>query len=128
MLCRVADDLYWTARYVERGIAVSRLIDVTRHLELDVGTEVSDFWGPRVGAIGLSAEDVSFFLLSDEKNPDSLISSVRHARELARGIRESISSEMWEELNTLHGSLATPTTARAVRGEAVSFEIGRAHV
>jgi uncharacterized alpha-E superfamily protein len=122
MLCRVADDLYWTARYVERGIAVSRLIDVTRHLELDVGTEESDFWGPLVGAIGLSAEDVSFFLLSDEKNPDSLISCVRLARELARGIRESISSEMWEELNTLYQSLALPGAQRRAQGDSLSFQ------
>jgi len=43
------------------------------------------------------------------------------ARTLARGIRESMASEMWEELNTLYGSLATPTTSRAVRGEAISF-------
>ena len=32
MLCRVADDLFWMARNVERAISVSRLIDVTRHL------------------------------------------------------------------------------------------------
>ena len=119
MLSRVADDLYWVGRYVERGIAMSRLVDVTRHLELDAGTE--DFWAPLVGAIDLAGDDVRFYLTSDGMNPDSLVSCVRSARGLARGIRESISSEMWEELNTLHGSLATPTTARAVRGEAVSF-------
>src|SRR2546430_16954842 len=122
MLCRVADDLYWTARYVERGIAVSRLSDVTRHLGHDVGTEVSDCWGPLVGAIGLSAEDGSFFLLSDEKNPDSLVSSVRHARELARGIRESISSEMREELNTLYQSLALPGAQRRAQGASRSCQ------
>ena len=119
MLSRVADDLYWVARYVERGIAVSRLVDVTRHLELDAGTE--DFWAPLVGAVDLAGDDVRFYLTSDGMNPDSLVSCVRSARALARGIRESISSEMWEELNTLFGSLATPTTARALRGEAVSF-------
>jgi uncharacterized alpha-E superfamily protein len=119
MLSRVADDLYWVARYVERGIAVSRLVDVTRHLELDAGTE--DFWAPLVGAIDLARDDVRFYLTSDTMNPDSLVSCVRLARTLARGIREAISSEMWEELNTLHGSLATPTTSRQVRGEAVSF-------
>jgi uncharacterized alpha-E superfamily protein len=122
MLARVADDLFWMARYVERGIAVSRLIDVTRHLELDVGVEERDFWGPLVGAVDLSAEDVSFFLLSDQLNPDSLVSCVRHARELARGVRESISSEMWEELNTLHQSLALPSAQRHGQGESVSFQ------
>ena len=119
MLSRVADDLYWLSRYVERGIAVSRLVDVTRHLELDAGTE--DFWAPLVGAIDLAGDDVRFYLTSDTMNPDSLVSCVRLARTLARGIREAISSEMWEELNTLYGSLATPTTSRQVRGEAVSF-------
>jgi uncharacterized alpha-E superfamily protein len=119
MLSRVADDLYWVARYVERGIAVSRLVDVTRHLELDAGAE--DFWAPLVGAIDLARDDVRFYLTSDAMNPDSLVSCVRQARTLARGIREAISSEMWEELNTLHGSLASPTTSRQLRGEAVSF-------
>jgi uncharacterized alpha-E superfamily protein len=119
VLSRVADDLYWVARYVERGIAVSRLVDVTRHLELDAGTE--DFWAPLVGAIDLASEDVRFYLTSDTMNPDSLVSCVRAARTLARGVREAMSSEMWEELNTLYGSLATPTTSRQVRGEAVSF-------
>jgi uncharacterized alpha-E superfamily protein len=107
------------SRYVERGVAVARLVDVTRHLELDAGTE--DFWAPLVGAIDLAGDDVRFYLTSDTMNPDSLVSCVRLARTLARGVREAISSEMWEELNTLHGSLATPTTARQLRGEAVSF-------
>ena len=40
-------------------------------------------------------------------NPDSLVSCVRAARTLARGVREAMSSEMWEERNTLYGSLAT---------------------
>jgi uncharacterized alpha-E superfamily protein len=53
-------------------------------------------------------------------NPDSIVSCVRAARNLARGVREAISSEMWEELNMLHSSLATPTS-RQFRGEAVSF-------
>ena len=119
MLCRVAEDLYWMSRYVERGIAVSRLIDVTKHLELDAGTE--DFWAPLVGAIELESDDVRFFLTSDVMNPDSLVSCARQARSLARGIRESMSSEMWEELNTLHVALATPATSRQMRNEAGSF-------
>ena len=119
MLSRVADDLYWLSRYVERGVGVSRLVDVTRHLELDAGTE--DFWAPLVGSIGLAGDDVRFYLTSDTMNPDSLVSCVRLARGLARGVRESLSSEMWEELNTLFGALAAPTISRQLRGEAVSF-------
>jgi uncharacterized alpha-E superfamily protein len=108
MLCRVAEDMYWMSRYVERGVAVSRLIDVTRHLELDAGTE--DFWAPLVGAIDLDGDDVRFYLTSDTMNPDSLVSCARQARTLARGIRESISSEMWEQLNTLYLAVVEPSS------------------
>src|SRR4051812_28613842 len=97
-------------------------MDGTRLLGFDVGPERGDFWVPLVGAIGLGAEAVSFFLLSDEKNPDSLVSCVRHARELVRGIRESISSEMWEELNTLYQSLARPGSQRRAQGDSLSFQ------
>ncbi len=39
------------------------------------------------------------------ENPNSLLSCVSRARENARGIRENISAEMWEALNTLYWSL-----------------------
>ena len=114
MLCRVADDLFWMARYVERGIAVSRLIDVTRHLELDAGD--ADFWAPLMGDGASDTKDVRYRLTSDESNPDSLVSCVHRARSLARGVRESISSEMWEEINQLHGVLTRPRNTREARG------------
>lgn len=119
MLCRVADDLFWMSRYVERAIGVSRLIDVTRHLELDAGD--IDFWTPLVPPGITVTGDVRFWLTSDEENPDSLVCCVRRARELARGVRESISSEMWEELNQLHASLTRPTATREVRGDSGGF-------
>ena len=37
MLARVAEDLFWMSRFVERAISVARIIDVTVHLELDDG-------------------------------------------------------------------------------------------
>jgi uncharacterized alpha-E superfamily protein len=119
MLCRVADDLFWMSRNVERAISVSRLIDVTRHLELDAGD--ADFWAPLMGDSAGMALDVRYWLTSDQANPDSLVSCVRRARSLARGVRESISSEMWEELNQLHFVIARPTSGRETRGEPGGF-------
>lgn len=119
MLCRVADDLYWMARNVERAISVSRLLDVTRHLELDAGD--ADFWAPLMGEGVDPAVDVRFWLTSDEANPDSLVSCVRRARALARGVRESISTEMWEELNQLHFAISRPTNMRERRGDLGGF-------
>src|SRR5215212_6151572 len=117
MLCRVAEDLFWTSRYVERAIAVSRLSEVTWHLELDAGDvedEPSDFWAPLLGPTDDGAatqrggddhplpDEVRHYLVFDAQNPSSLVSCVRQARSAARGVRESISSEMWEQLNTLY--------------------------
>jgi uncharacterized alpha-E superfamily protein len=81
MLSRVADAMYWTSRYVERAVAATRLVDATLHLQLDAGS-LQEEWE-----------------LSD---PASVSRCIHVARDLARGVRESLSSEMWEQLNTLH--------------------------
>src|SRR5438105_1506889 len=122
MLCRVAEDIFWMSRYVERAIAVGRLIEVTWHLELDLGepdSESSAFWLPLLGPVGghdaeAAHQDVRHYLAFDVQNPESLVSCVRQARAAARGVRESISSEMWEQLNVLYLSLVGP---RAVAEE-----------
>ena len=49
-----------------------------------------------------SRDNVANFLLFDRKNPNSILSCVATARENARGIREVISSEMWEQLNSFY--------------------------
>jgi uncharacterized alpha-E superfamily protein len=114
MLCRVAEQIFWTSRYVERAIAVSRLLDVTLHLELDAGDdETLDLWQPLLGA-GVADDGawsptaVRRYLAFDLNNPTSVASCIRLARTAARGIRESISSEMWEQLNSLFLFLSEP--------------------
>src|SRR5205823_5640412 len=46
VLSRVAEELFWMARYVERGLTVARLSEVTWHLELDAGDEAGRLWIP----------------------------------------------------------------------------------
>jgi len=130
MLCRVAEDIFWMSRYVERAIAVGRLIEVTWHLELDLGepdSESSAFWLPLVGPVAgrdpeaAAHQDVRRYLAFDAKNPDSLVSCVRQARAAARGVRESISSEMWEQLNTLYLSLVDPEVTPQAEDELYAF-------
>ncbi len=128
MLCRVADDIFWMSRYAERAIAVSRLVDVTWHLELDAGALGDDagsgFWLPllalsRPGDALIGDEypeprDIRHFLSLDRDNPSSLVSCVRNARAAAQRVRESISSEMWEQINGLYLSLLASQLAREV--------------
>lgn len=126
MLCRVADEIFWMSRNVERATAVARLVDYTWHLELDSGYPDQDdsaFWAPLLGSDGepgflpldsataATPREVRYRLAFDADNPDSLLSCIRQARAAARGVRESISSEMWEHLNTLYLSLVDPELA-----------------
>jgi uncharacterized alpha-E superfamily protein len=46
-----------------------------------------------------SAENVLNFMALDEKNPGSIYCSIFNARENARAVRGTITSEMWEALN-----------------------------
>jgi uncharacterized alpha-E superfamily protein len=136
MLCRVAEDVFWMSRYVERAIAVGRLIEVTWHLELDVGDAdgSSDlFWpplllpsaqggfGPPEGSDALARQDVRYYLAFDRANPNSLVSCILQARTAARGVRESISSDMWEQLNTLYLSLIDGQLLREAEADPYVF-------
>ena len=113
MLSRVADSIYWMTRYIERAENLARFVDVTFGLMLDVPHHSAEQWQPLVSTTGdekwfaerygtASRENVIQFLTFDADHPSSILSCVRNARENARSIRETISSEMWEHLNHLY--------------------------
>lgn len=113
MLSRVAESIYWMARYVERAENLSRFIDVTLNVMLDQPGDDPGQWMPLVCATGDEAwfkehygdatqDNVIRFLTFDRKYPNSIISVLSAARENARSIRETISSEMWEQLNEFY--------------------------
>jgi uncharacterized alpha-E superfamily protein len=122
LLARVAESAYWMSRYVERAEHVARVLLVNINALLDVGDlpeEVEkQFWaGPlRIFLVEgeKAAQDllggrretlgsrVTQYLVFDATNPNSVFSCLTRARENARSIRENISSEMWENLNTLY--------------------------
>jgi uncharacterized alpha-E superfamily protein len=131
MLCRVADDIFWMSRYVERAIAVGRLIDVVWHLDLDAGDheDEADFWEPLLGSARdrlspagrPTSRDVRYYLAFDPENASSLACCIRNARAAAQGVRESITSEMWEQLNTVYLSLNTPHAAADAEDDPHAF-------
>jgi uncharacterized alpha-E superfamily protein len=114
VLSRVAESLYWTARSIERAENTSRLFDVSFHGLLDAHVNDPDQeWRDLLRAIGredlflehfseYTPKAVTEFLLWHPANPDSVTACVALARESLRGVREQISSEMWEHLNRLH--------------------------
>ncbi len=113
LLSRAANAVYWMARYIERAENVARFIDVNLHLQLDLPLEPAHQWQPLIDTSGDAAvfrerygnadkRSVIRFLVLDGDNLNSVISCLRAARENARSIREIISSEMWEQVNSLY--------------------------
>lgn len=113
MLSRVAENIYWLARYVERAENTARLIRVSSHLALDSPEGIKPGWAPLVEIAGLHDEfhsverelnerNVVRFLIGDANNPGSILSSLRGARENCRTVREVLPRSSWERLNELH--------------------------
>jgi uncharacterized alpha-E superfamily protein len=108
----VADSLYWMARYMERAENVARLLEVNLHLQLDLPLEGNQ-WQPLIDTCGEAAvfrerygeatqETVIRFLAQDKEYFDSITSCLWAARENARSVRETISSEVWEHVNGIY--------------------------
>jgi uncharacterized alpha-E superfamily protein len=115
MLSRDADSMYWMGRYVERAEHVARLLMINTSTLIDVGdleTEaLNKLWlsilrvfrieHPPVGAAPL-AERISRYMTFEPANPNSIVTCLTRARENARAIRENISAEMWEAVNSAY--------------------------
>ena len=112
MLSRTADHLFWMSRYTERAENTARMLDVNYQTSLlpqstavaQVGwqgllsiSELSSAYEGKYGAI--SARDVMDFMVRDEKNSSSIISCLKNARENARAVRGTLTTEVWETQN-----------------------------
>ncbi len=122
MLSRVADSIYWLNRYIERAENVARFIDVNLNLILDLPSGVPPQWKPLIAVTGdieqfdhnyseVNSENVIQFLCFDSNYDNSIISCLQKARENARSIREVISSEMWEEVNSFYLAIKEASAA-----------------
>ena len=119
MLSRTAENLYWLGRYLERCENVARIVDVEYHAGIEFGgaSEMAGLWDALITTTGAErlyksattdgkAIPPGDFLILSTQNPNSIRSVVNHARNLARGLREFISREIWTEINGLYLSLA----------------------
>lgn len=108
MLARVADSLYWMARYTERAEHTARLLAVKLESMIEQSLEDADNSWVRVVAALTGEEahtsdafEITRNLAFDKLNASSMTSSLRFARDNARQIREQLSNEVWEHLNRL---------------------------
>lgn len=113
MLSRVAERVYWAARYLERVENTARLIDVYDKLMFDLPRNVDIGW---YNLITINSSEEAFlerykvqdernvvkFLLGDESNPSSVLSCLRMARENMRTTRDVIPADSWEMINEVN--------------------------
>lgn len=116
MLSRIADSMYWMARYLDRAGETARLMEINLlylvEAEEDMGDE--DKWRPILQItssepfyIELYGDDiinttrVLQFISGGRSNPSSIRTCLRLFRENARVARDRISKEMWEAVNEI---------------------------
>jgi uncharacterized alpha-E superfamily protein len=113
MLSRVAERVYWLARYIERAENTARMVMSFNLVSLDMPKTVQLSWK---GLVAVTGTDDIFdehyqrdeerncvkFLLADHYNPSSIFSSLKSARENVRTTRDLVPSEAWEIVNELY--------------------------
>ncbi len=112
MLSRTADHLFWMARYMERAENTARMLDVNYQTSLLPQSEEEAERGWR-GLLGISelssdfatrygeinARNAMDYMVRDERNPSSIVSCLHAARENARAVRGTLTTEVWETQN-----------------------------
>lgn len=112
MLSRTADHLFWMSRYMERAENTARMLDVNYQTALlpqsdavaELGwrgllaiSELTPDYARRYGEI--KPGRLMEFMVADGENPSSIFSCLRAARENARAVRGTLTTEVWETTN-----------------------------
>lgn len=113
MLSRVAENLYWMVRYIERAENTARLISVNAFLQYDLPRGIATGWQPLISIMGMTEDyesrykdyaerSVIRYLVGDTNNPSSIRTSINYARENCRTVRDVLPRWIWEQLTELN--------------------------
>jgi uncharacterized alpha-E superfamily protein len=111
LLARIAHELFWLGRNLARAEHTARMLDGVFQASLqgrpDDPAGVTLDWSSLLAIMAAAPgdglphrDDVLRALTLDPENPTSVLSCVSRAREGARTVRDVISAEMWEAVNT----------------------------
>ena len=118
MLSRIAESLFWIGRYVERAEDTARILDVQTQLILeDPGVDEETTCRNLLSIMGVELDEeqmrttrfdtaeVLRVLAYDVSSSASIAATLAAARESARRARETLSTSMWEALNTTYRAI-----------------------
>lgn len=138
MLSRMADHLFWLSRYTERAENLARILDVTQRLAAMPSAYggKGDVWQSAIATAALTAafdanykeakrETVARFIIGIDDNPHSIKSCIETARQNARAVRTTITTEMWEILNDAWNDLQKTKPSELLKGDGMSRFLAR---
>jgi uncharacterized alpha-E superfamily protein len=144
MLSRTADHLYWMARYIERAESLARLVDAHYRMSLLPHSPETLATSLRSTMTALHMETaylerhktiepraVFEFVSLDRDYSGSIFSCLRSARENARAVRGSLTSELWETLNSTWLDARSQVARRSMQtdiGQFVEWVKERSHL
>jgi uncharacterized alpha-E superfamily protein len=113
LLSRVAERLYWAARYLERAEGTARIVREHSHVMVDLPPSVTPAWDHLLGITGgregfdehyAGSDETSIvsYLIADLANPGSVHSSIARARENLRTCRDIFPAQAWNAVNDLY--------------------------
>jgi uncharacterized alpha-E superfamily protein len=113
MLSRTADHLFWMSRYTERAENTARMLDVNYQMSLMPQSEktVEAAWRALLDLSELTDDFLSHYetitpthvmnyMVQNIENPSSIIRCLQSARENARAVRGTMTTDLWESINT----------------------------
>ena len=126
MLSRVADTIYWLARYMERTQAMLQVI----RIQYIASQDEPHYWGwqPLLHTYGdLSKKEIAkraphtpqvlYHLLFDRDNAASVYRNIVQGRENARAVQDHITKEVWQCLNDYYHLIRHDALAHQTLGE-----------
>lgn len=120
MLVRVAENLYWTGRYIKRAMYLAKFLRVQYFSTLDASMahnleftlrSIQNIFGNDTSSEKMLVEDEVLFEVGFKSdNPSSIFSTIASARENTRALRHVLSTEIWESTNMMYHFARTYNT------------------
>lgn len=119
LLCRLAENAYWLARYLERAEDLARALLAYEDIRLDIPGQRAPGWQKLAALAGVSPEEgttlgpISFvdLVVLDRHNPSSLLGALHAARENLRRARAQFPSDCWHALSPTYLRLSAVDAA-----------------
>ncbi|MCC9168931.1 alpha-E domain-containing protein [Pontibacter harenae] len=117
MLSRVAESLYWISRYIERTDGMLRMLKINYAASQDAVSEFSwspvirIFCGPNWAGFNgseFNSREVLLYMVTEKRNPNSIINIVTQVRENARSVQDHITKDVWQCLNEYYHTVKDP--------------------